>query len=754
MRSTETEFETPAVDAPPPSSRNFGQILWQRKAFVILGALIGLAFGFLYHTQKTTMYSSSSQILVIKKRISEVYQQTSPGSSLGTLIEDYMSTHMVLLKSPLIIQQAIRKRDLGSLKSFDNVGDPVTTVQQSLSVARDSGKDTTSMPNNVLLLSYRGPVSEDCGKILTAIVESYQDFLDITYKNVSDQTLNLIIQARETLKTDLAQAEEKYQKFRQESPLFWRNHNGLNVEQERVAAVEAKRSQMLLRLTELSQRMQLLDKAIKEGIGEEVLMFKSALEAPRQKVINGLDPLVEQPLIPLIVELNQLLELYGEEHPFVKSAKNRIETTRKQLTLISTNSDVAKGKDPAKVMLSALKFEYDEIEHTVRAMDGLLDKMKADAKFLSNFEIQESHLRNEMARLQLVYDGTIKRLQEINLVRDSGGFDARVLSNPMNGVKVAPLAHQDLPLGLMLGLMVGVGLAYLADMADKSFRSPEEIRKQLGLPLVGHIPYFGPDTETAERRAAGEPTVDPMLCCHFKPKSLDSEAYRAVRTSLFFATQGQGLKVIQVTSPNKGDGKSLLISNLAVTTAQSGKRVLMIDADCRRPRQHKVFNLPNEIGLATVLNGEVTPEQCIHETVVPGLSVMPAGPVPPNPSELLVSPRFKELLDSFRSQYDYIFVDTPPLLAVTDPCIVAGKVDGMFLAIRLTRKGRPDAERAREILSSLNVRCFGVVVNGVTRAAGGLYSTQAYDYSDKYINYEDEEEKAYYYADDDEPPAK
>jgi len=120
---------------------------------------------------------------------------------------------------------------------------------------------------------------------------------------------------------------------------------------------------------------------------------------------------------------------------------------------------------------------------------------------------------------------------------------------------------------------------------------------------------------------------------------------------------------------------------------------------------------------------------------------------------LLVSPRFKELLDGFREEFDYVFVDTPPLLAVTDPCIVAGKVDGLFLAIRLTRKGRPDAERAREILQSLNVRTFGIVVNGVTRTNGGLYSSAAYDYSDKYINYEEDENKAYYYADEDEVPS-
>src|SRR5262249_43267395 len=152
-------------------------------------------------------------------------------------------------------------------------------------------------------------------------------------------------------------------------------------------------------------------------------------------------------------------------------------------------------------------------------------------------------------------------------------------------------ALQTILAGLFLGMLAGVGLAYLAEFTDRGFRSSEEVRRRLGLPLVGHIPFLKPNAEAAARAAAGELTPDPMLVAHFSSMSVEAEAYRAVRTALFFSTQGEGHKVIQVTSPSKGDGKSLLIANLAVSIAQSGKRVLLIDADCRRPRQHKIFAL-------------------------------------------------------------------------------------------------------------------------------------------------------------------
>src|SRR5262249_50834335 len=146
--------------------------------------------------------------------------------------------------------------------------------------------------------------------------------------------------------------------------------------------------------------------------------------------------------------------------------------------------------------------------------------------------------------------------------------------------------------GLFLGLLAGVGLGYLAESSDKSFRTPQEIRRRLGLPVVGHIPTLVGDAEAARKVQAGQDVLDPLLCSHYRPKSVEAEAYRAVRTSLYFSTQGEGHKVIQVTSPDMGDGKSTLIANLAISIAQSGKKVLLIDGDCRRPRLHKIFALP------------------------------------------------------------------------------------------------------------------------------------------------------------------
>jgi capsular exopolysaccharide synthesis family protein len=200
-----------------------------------------------------------------------------------------------------------------------------------------------------------------------------------------------------------------------------------------------------------------------------------------------------------------------------------------------------------------------------------------------------------------------------------------------------------------------------------------------------------------------------------------AEAYRSIRTALYFSTRGDGHKVIQITSPEPGDGKSTLTANLAVVIAQSGKSVLLIDADFRRPRIHKLFGLEGIAGMSSVINGEVELADAVQSTSIKNLSILACGPRPDNPSELLTLPRFKELLDVFREKYDFVLIDTPPLMAVSDPSIVAARVDGVILTIRIKKKGRHNAQRATEALESIGANVLGIVVNGVGGRGGYGY---------------------------------
>jgi polysaccharide biosynthesis transport protein len=763
------DLDADAQDTQPARApRNVFQVVWQRKSLVALGAVIGLVLGSLLYAQRAPVYQSAAQILVVKKRSGEVMQFAGgSGDPRVSYVEDYLATHLVLIKSPLIVERAVKKRDLQSLKSFDGMGDPTGAILGTLIVARD--KESGTGPSNILNLSFRGPGAEDCAKVLSAVIESYQEFLDVTYRNVSDQTLDLITKARDLLNKDLADSQKKYEEFRRNSPMLWKAKDGTNIYLERVTAIEGQRSKLLIHEAEARERLRAVDRGLAEGRPRDSLL--AMLVAKEKKETPTAHRPLEDQLLALRLQEEQLLEDYGPDHPLIQSVRHRLAVVRELVKtgLIQADGVPAAGtpapeKSSAVVdsldrYLQALRLDLQETEMVQQSLAHLLEGMKAEARALSNYADEEDRLRGDILRIQQLHDGTIKRLAEINLVRDAGGFQAQTLARPSPGAKIAPSALQTLVGGLMLGILAGVGLAYLVDVSDKSFRNPDEVRRRLGLPLVGHIPFLTPDAEAVRKVEAGQPVPDPLLCTHYRPKSIDAESYRAVRTALYFSTQGEGHKVIQVTSPNKGDGKSLMIANLAVSIAQSGKRVILIDADCRRPRQHKIFGLSANAGLAAVIADRVEPKDVIQTTAVGGLSVLPCGPVPPNPAELLTSPRFKELLDAIREEYDFVLVDTPPLLAVTDPCVVAPRVDGIFLVIRLSRQGRPNAERARTILAGLGVNVLGVVVNGMTRQAGaGIYTAEQYEYaySENYEQdayYAERNEEGYYGDQDDAPPA-
>ncbi len=193
--------------------------------------------------------------------------------------------------------------------------------------------------------------------------------------------------------------------------------------------------------------------------------------------------------------------------------------------------------------------------------------------------------------------------------------------------------------------------------------------------------------------------------------------------------------MIQVTSPDMGDGKTTLAANLAVAIAQSGKTVVVIDTDFRRPCVHKLFHLTAKQGLASVIGGDAELNDVIQPTSIPGLSVLPCGPIPANPAELLSMPGFQEALAVIREKYDYVIIDTPPLLAVTDPCVVVPHVDAVILTIRISKNVRPRALRAKEILATLRAKVLGVVVNGMDDFAGGYgygYGYEHYQYTYAY----------------------
>ncbi|MGV3485932.1 MAG: CpsD/CapB family tyrosine-protein kinase, partial [Planctomycetaceae bacterium] len=232
--------------------------------------------------------------------------------------------------------------------------------------------------------------------------------------------------------------------------------------------------------------------------------------------------------------------------------------------------------------------------------------------------------------------------------------------------------------------------------------------------------------------------IDPGLSAIHRPRSATSEAIRRLRTGVFFDANAIGAKVIQVTSPLPEDGKSTLAANLAVSIARSGKSVVIVDADMRRPQMTASFGMEKRRGLTELIDGTCDPSQVVHQTAVENLSLVPCGPIPANPAEALSMYQFADFLNWLRERFDYVIVDTPPLLIVTDPAIVASTVDGVVFTFRVRRGCRPQTKEAVAMLRATGTPVFGCVVNRVDHntTAMGYQSYQASSYyGRRYSNY-------------------
>jgi len=726
------------------------QTVWRRKWRVVFSLTFAVALATSFAVLTGPWYESTAQVLVRKKRL-----ETTPisGPNLTQPAEDYLATHMLLITSPRIARQAVTNRNLETLEIF-NKKDPLAAVIDSpsryisgnrpkgspedalanrivgsLRASSDTMKPGTAPSHEVLSVSFQGNVSEDCSKVLDAVIASYQDFLKESYQDVNAETLELITRARDVLQKDIATKEAAYAEFRRNTPVLWKGKDGITIQQDRLFNIDAKRSAMRMRQAEINASLQAIEKAKREGrsLGE-ILDLVSGLPANQEILtpthFGNSDPgmaarntrvTLEEELVRLRLEEERLLESYGPANPKVQAIRNQIRSVSKFIkpSAAGEGSDATPSAweaDLVNLRIELLKRELVESERADKALRELFEHDQLDAKGAMVHEIEDESRRSGIERSKVLYESIVGRLREIDSVRDYGGYDTQIIAAPKSGLNKRKYLVVFLG-ALVTGLLAGFGWACLAEFRDRSFRSFREIRDQLGLPVVGHIPFFRPRTGMSPTPESNGAALDPSLRSY-------AEAYLAVRVALYHTTNAGECRVIQITSAIHGEGKTTLAANLAVSMAQSGKRVVLIDADLRRPRLADLFGLSKQVGLTSVLSGETELAAAMQPSAVPGLSILGSGPLSPSPAETVASPRLRTLLDSLRQQCDYVLIDTPPLLDVTDPRVVAHVVDGVLLTLRNSKQGRPLAQSAREILDATGANILGVVVNGVACHSG------------------------------------
>jgi capsular exopolysaccharide synthesis family protein len=453
----------------------------------------------------------------------------------------------------------------------------------------------------------------------------------------------------------------------------------------------------------------------------------------------------------LQVERETKIQDLGAKHPEIQKIDRLLEQYNKSMAEMDATNGFGENTEEQRpysneqfigAYVNTLALSYNNM---MTQLPDLVNEFEAHyrrAHRLNEISRQIRDADDEVQMFRQFQEETIATLAQINpryidqnfVNNEDEGFKFTELDAPSTGSRVWPNLPLVLGLGGLIGSLFGMCLGYFVDVADKTFHNPDEIMRQLSMPLIGHIPVI----PQSKRHVIENSYIDPSICTFHRPKSQASEAFRAIRTALFFSTKGKTNSVIQVTSPTPGDGKSTIAANVAVSIAQSGKRVLLLDSDMRRPTVHHAFGIKTREGFPQVLNGEKTWRSMVYQCEeVPGLSILPCGDKPGNPAELISTPRVGELLEEMRHHYDFIILDTPPVLAVTDPCPVAARVDGVILTIRIKKNVKISSDRATEILHSVGANLIGVVVNGVGTQSGygSQYSYGAYRAGYQYNGY-------------------
>ena len=416
------------------------------------------------------------------------------------------------------------------------------------------------------------------------------------------------------------------------------------------------------------------------------------LGLPELKSFISVEPIQDTQLIRVDVEdtdkelatqiANTIPDVFVEQHTerqLQKFAESR-ESLDKEIRAISTN--------------------ISQVQNKIAELEAIQNRTSAQDADLSRFQDSLQQYRNS-------YTNLVKSFEDLRL-NEARATDTISIVEPAEVPKkpVRPRVLLNTVLGLLVGMVLAIGGVLLIEYLDDTLKNPDDIVQVLKLSTLGAIPRARQDNSDAG--------VERQLVTFLNPKSPVSEAYRILRTNIQFSSLDKPIHTLLVTSANPSEGKSTTAANLAAVMAQTGQKVVLIDTDLRRPVIHKVFDVPNNLGLTNAL---LTPpdastlQHLIQPTQVKNLSVLTSGPLPPNPSELLGSRRMADLIEALKSMADIIIFDSPPALAVTDSAVLARQLDGVLLVVDSGETREPLARRAAEELGKVGAHILGVALN-------------------------------------------
>lgn len=642
---------------------------------------------------------------------------------------DFYQTQYRIIQSRNIARRVIEALDLAHTPQF--VGEVAAGASKGAAPeARSAEGDAwivdlflgnltvTPIHNSRLVsVSFDSPAADLAARVANAVADAYITFTLDTGYTTSESASNSMAQQIKDLQDDIARSMRALQEYARDHQLLFVNDQQNSAEQD-LAALRAEygRAQMERIAKEANYR------ALKEADAGSV----------REVAANPVIAELRSTCANLEKDFAERSDKFKPDWPPMIDLRSRLEAARKQL---ETETLRIAGR-----VIATAEVEYREVVQKEAGLKAALDRMTSQVQGLNLSAITYYSLKTDL-------ESKKKNLQTILEREGQTGISARLSDKATSNIRVvdraevprAPFKPQrklSILFGLMCGLVLGTALAFFLEYMDNSIKTPEDIETHLNLPTLAVVPsmtqllagrYYGGQRSVPEGPA---PPVE--MVTQAAPKSHVAEAYRELRTSLLFSSADAPPSRIMITSCQSGEGKTATSINLAVSLTQLGRRVLLVDADLRKPRIHKALGVPGSRGLSNVLSGNAEVADMIVQTSITGLWILPSGPIPPNPSELLDSARLKEIcrLAEPPAGFDHIVFDSPPVLYCADPAILSTRVDAVILIIQGGKVSCDLAVRGRDKLLQSRARLVGAVLNNVS-----LEDQKYYYYSRGYYEY-------------------
>ncbi len=696
-RAVESPLLLPLVRVPRPES--LGAVLSRHKWILLGTTVVALLGGLFYLRRATPLFESTSRIFV-EQSGPKILRDTDEGVMTRSL--NYLYTQVQLVKASPVLADAVSRMDVGQMNTFRDAEDPADLLKRNLDV-------TVGRKDDILNVSFKSAYPAEAATVVNAVVDAYVTFHETHKRGTCLEVLRSLQREKAAREAELSERLQAVTEFKE------RNEQ-LAFQSERGNAFLDSVVQLSLalgnaRLTTLDRKA---DYETAKAMAGDPVQFRQFIEARQPAGAGRVGP--EEDTLRLQLRDLQSRRVDGlrqvtADHPNIKALDAEI---RQVQELIDRNDQRF-----AQAHLAALEQQQRVAADKEQQLSLQFEAQREQAVKLSQQAARCTLLQSEYEQSKRLCEALDDRIRELNVTEDVGALNITILETARAAtVPAEPRKTRLMAMMLVVGLMAGGGLAFLRDALDPRPRHPQDaLTGMLGVPLLGVIPPM-PRRLTPERRAR-EAALDTT--------SSATEAFRTIRTAVFSRAAADQAQTLQVTSAGRGEGKSTVLSNLAIAMAQTGRRVLIVDADLRCPMQHVLFGLAREPGLTSVLSGARPPKELIQHTSIPGLDVLSCGPNTAAPAELLDSRVFRLLLEKLKTRYHRILVDSPPLGVVADASILATACDATLLVVNARRSTRIGLLQARESLAGVRGRVIGGVINGArVRGPGASYGYAGY----------------------------